>query len=235
MANTLGLHGDLDDVELIEDIERAFAVQFGDHEPGHWYTVDDVYRALAVRFPAANDCKGGCATAMAFYRIRRGLRRTGRAGPMRVDTPLLSSESENIGRLLGGLGRRTELTMPVYEMRALGTVGSWIAGLSSVAAIVMLAHGDAPWIALLLASLGVGMCFLDRGRAPSDCQTLGLLAAKVAGLNRATLIAEGAASRASETWRDLIEVLSDHTRLPKSEIRPDTWLLQSEADRHGSV
>lgn len=235
MANTLGLYGDDDDIELIEDVECAFAIRFGNHEPGDWYTVGDIYRALAARFPAASDAKGGCATAMAFYRIRRGLDQIGHAGPLRLDTPLLMSDSGNIASLFNGLGRQTRLRMPGVDMRALGTVGVWLGFLSAFAAFVMLAGGKIPWIAMLLGGLGVGMCFLDRGKAPADCRTLGDLAVKVAGLNRAALIAEGAASRASNTWRDLIEVLSEHTQLPKSEIRPDTWLLKSEADRHGAA
>lgn len=58
MTNTLGLVGDGDDVDLILDIERAFAVSVSD-ETSSWYTVGDVHAALLGRFEAAGDIPGG--------------------------------------------------------------------------------------------------------------------------------------------------------------------------------
>ena len=44
--------------------------------------------------------------------------------------------------------------------------------------------------------------------------------------DRGALIDQGAALRLSDIWDDLVEVLSEHTELPKSEMRADTLLLQ---------
>jgi hypothetical protein len=48
MADTIGLLGDGDDVDLLQAIEQSFQVRFGD-ETATWNTVGDVHQTLIAR------------------------------------------------------------------------------------------------------------------------------------------------------------------------------------------
>ena len=76
--------------------------------------------------------------------------------------------------------------------------------------------------------LGLSMIRIDPGRLLDDCQTLGGLTRKVAGLNFGHLHDQGAKARDLDIWNALLEVLSEHTILPKAEIRPETLILQKQ-------
>jgi hypothetical protein len=71
MSSSLGLSGDLDDVDLVEDIEAAFGLRFSDDEIERCSTVGHLFELVENKLPDASF--GGCATAMTFYRLRRGL------------------------------------------------------------------------------------------------------------------------------------------------------------------
>jgi hypothetical protein len=81
---------------------------------------------------------------------------------------------------------------------------------------------------MLAASLGIMLVLLDPGKVPPDCQTLGDLSRKVTGLNFGKLSDEGAEPRDKDLWNALVEVLSEDTLLPKSEIQAETLLLQKQ-------
>jgi hypothetical protein len=76
MVNTLGLVGDLDDVELVELVERAFDITFSPREMEQILTVGEFYDLLLTKIPP-NGADRQCASAMAFYRLRSALRRLG--------------------------------------------------------------------------------------------------------------------------------------------------------------
>src|SRR4051812_19332950 len=71
MPSSLGLEGDLDDVELIQDVEEAFGLRFSDNELAGCSTVGDLFEVVEARLPQSSG--GSCATAMCFYRLRRAL------------------------------------------------------------------------------------------------------------------------------------------------------------------
>ena len=48
---SLGLGGDGDEVDAIQEVERAFAVLLDDSEAASWRTVGDVYSALRSALP----------------------------------------------------------------------------------------------------------------------------------------------------------------------------------------
>ncbi|WP_184721917.1 hypothetical protein [Caulobacter sp.] len=48
MADTIGLVGDGDDVDLLQAIEQSFQVRFGD-ETTRWSTIGDLHQALVAR------------------------------------------------------------------------------------------------------------------------------------------------------------------------------------------
>src|SRR5215469_17808191 len=76
MANSLGLDDDLDGVELVRDIERAFQIKITDEEATNIFVVGELHELLVQKLSTD---EGGrkCASAMAFYRLRNALRRQG--------------------------------------------------------------------------------------------------------------------------------------------------------------
>ena len=74
MSNTLGLDDDLDTVEVQLSIEASFDIRLTTEESASCRTVGDIYNILRNRFPDGPGTQRGCATAMAFYRLRHAFK-----------------------------------------------------------------------------------------------------------------------------------------------------------------
>lgn len=230
MANTLGLYGDMDDIDVIRDVEGAFAVAFSE-EPESWYTVGDIHADLLARLAGSGETSGFCATARAFYRIRRCLAGAAGARTLRSDTPVMGPGDRQAKHVMRRLQEGTGLRMPFSRGTWMSDLGVYGVIVGFFATLIAPMAGVAIWMPLLVVGVSAALLWLDPNVLPADCRTVGQLARKAAALNRGRLIAEGAAARIDSIWDDLVEVLSEHTTLPKTEIRADTWLLQSQADR----
>jgi len=75
------------------------------------------------------------------------------------------------------------------------------------------------------------LAWLDPGRLPEGCNTLGELAEKTAILSYGILIEQGADARADQLWRVLVSVLAGFSGLPPGEINRHTYFLQSTFDK----
>lgn len=51
MTSSLGLAGDLDDVDLVEDVEAAFSIRLGDDEISRCSTVGQLFELIEARLP----------------------------------------------------------------------------------------------------------------------------------------------------------------------------------------
>jgi hypothetical protein len=227
--NRLGLDDDLDDVELLQDIEAAFGLRFTDTERGNMNTVGDIARVLADRMPAGAATQVQCATAMAFYRVRRALAAaTATDMNLRPETVLRDVTPLSPRRLLAHLSSETGLRMPRQRLSVYGWSGLAVLALG-VLSSNLAAHGAFLWtIPVAVVAAGSLLLHRDPGRLPDDCRTLGGLARKVAALNLGSLLAQGAAGRPQDIWAALVEVCTQHTGLPKADIRPDTLLLHKQ-------
>ena len=223
MPNTLGLVGDGDDLDLLRDLEEVFGLRFGD-ETLRWYTVGDVFAGLRQKVVGRGH---GCATAMAFYRLRRGARDTESGERFGPGTSLdVLRHGANPRSFLKRLGSKSRLRMPSPMMTLPGKTGFLlaVAGFLGLLVVGAVSRSDLPW-PMLVVLAGMGLMRLDPGRFPSGCRTLGDLAEKVAARNFGKLIAEGAAPREKHLWSALLDVLSDYAAVPASEIGPDTQLI----------
>lgn len=233
MTNTLGLDDDLDGVDMVECIEHGFGVTISDETAATLLTVGDIYDTLMRQLGPLGDTAGRCATAMAFYRIRRALRQEGATRAAWIETDLDAGGWPSVRRLSKRLKSEFGLQLPAPTTRWPGAIGviMVIGGLWGVFGILPISEAHW-WVPLVIAGIGAGMVGLDPWRLPADCRTVGQLSAKVARLNRGPLRRQGGTFRLADVWDDLVELLSEHTDLPKSQIRADTWLLQSVADRN---
>jgi hypothetical protein len=82
-----------------------------------------------------------------------------------------------------------------------------------------------PTAALFLSAM---LLIFDRGRLSAGTATLGGLARRVAALNFGRFAKMGAGTRDTEIWGALIELLSEHSLIAKSNIRPNTLLIREE-------
>jgi hypothetical protein len=230
MANTLGLDDDLDGVELVRNIEKAFDVEIG-NEAEQGFTVGALYDLLRTKIPA-NQIDRKCASSMAFYRLRQGLGRIGHPGRL---TP--SSDVHFLGR--GGIKsnfRRLEiesrLRLPRPSLTDTALVGCLaVALMLFVAPFLSFVSG---WIVLAIVPVCAAIAWIDPGRLPKECDTLGGLARRTATLNYGLLIQAGASSSDKQLWNNLIELLSDYA-LPKSDIKRDTVFLQSQLKKKAAA
>ena len=233
MANTLGLYGDLDDVELLMDIESSFSLTITQEMAESMLTVGDIHDAVIEKLRVIAGSRGGCATAMAFYRLRRALRLEGRAGEIRTDTDLSTGLWPSIRCLSRRMQSEFGLKLPGPVTTWPGNLG-FVAVLCGFAGFLLTVFPQVQWwMPLMFIGLGALLMRLDPLRLSNEFATVGQLATRVAKLNPGPLALQGAALRLPDIWDDLVEVLAEHTELPKSEIRPDTLLLQPQADKQG--
>lgn len=229
MPNTLGLDDDLDPVDVLVGLEKAFALKISDDEAASCETVGDIYALLQSRFAGQLGAGGACMTSMAFYRLRKALRRRHPDVDFRPSTPLAGYAVPNARTFLNQLRRDSGLLMP-------GSRGRWELAVVGLLALAALAGGLAAinqgpfWLvaAIGLAVVAVTLMRLDPGVLSGDCATLGDLTTKVSSLNFGVLARSGGAVRGDDLWDAMIEVLSGWTQLSKADIRRDTLILQKQ-------
>lgn len=231
MTNTLGLDDDLDSVDALESIEKAFDIKLAKEEAERIVTVGQMYDLLVSKIPKdAADRK--CATAMAFYRLRAAMRQFGieRASP---STDIEFLEASGAKSAFASIEKNSGLRLPPVAMATTGFVGCLLFVISAIAAVVLSA-----FLGKSLLSLQIGACavaimvgyFLvrvDPGKLPKGCATLGDLSRKTATVSYGKLIKSGAAHRNEDIWNTLLDLLSCYA-LPRSEITRDTVFLQSQ-------
>lgn len=229
MPNTLGLDDDLDPVEALFSLEKAFALDISDAEAVACVTVGDIYDLLETRFAARMGAPGSCMTSMAFYRLRRVLREMRPDLDCRPDTALAIYAGRNARGFLNQVRRSGAMRMPGPQARWLGGVGGFLAVASLVSLVVAAINGVMVLcgVALVLMVLGAAVIRLDPGALPADCATVGDLAIKASTLNYGSLASSGGAVRAKDLWDAMAEVLAEHSDLPASAMRRDTLILQS--------
>ncbi|PZR32996.1 acyl carrier protein [Caulobacter segnis] len=229
MANTLGLDDDLDPVEALIGLEKAFALRISDAEAAACNTVGDIYDLLQARFAGRIGEPGACMTSMAFYRLRRSLRAVRPGTDGRPDTALAPAAGWNVRAFFVALRRASGLQMPQPRGSWLGGVGGVLALLALVGAAIAAIKGAfiVGLASAAMLAVGVLLIRLDPGGLPEGCVTLGDLALKVGALNYGALAGEGGAVRSKDLWDAMAEVLSAQSDLPASAMRRDTLILQS--------
>ena len=223
MQDTLGLDDADDRDDLQTALETSFGIQFSEAEAIGCRTVGDIFQVVLSRFPSPGEDAERCVTAMAFYRLRTAVAGLGVETRLTPDTCLLIITGLPARKLFRELGRRSGLYLPTCQAAPLGWIGGWTALGGLMGLLPTIAFAPQLWFACAATSLlGFLLICLDPGRVPPDCQTLGSLARKVAGLNFGTLHALGAKPSGQALWNGLVEVLSEHTLLPKTIIHTGT-------------
>lgn len=220
MRSSLGLIGDLDDVELIRDVEEAFGIRFCDFDLQRCSTVGELFGLIETQMP--HGCTGeGCATAMCFYRLRRALQPR-IATELRPKTPLRELSGLSVRRLHRIIEDECGLRPPPQYLSILGCTALLLLVALPIGVIAM---GVAWWIAAGSAILALLLYRVAPIRWPENVATFGDLARAVSSRSIGRLSDQGARLRSPEAWAAFRDVLSDHSLLPKESIELDTLLF----------
>jgi hypothetical protein len=227
MLDTLGL-GDPDDVEMVRGLEEIFDISFTDKETRNLVNVGDLYNLILRKIPR-DESNRKCASAMAFYRLRRAfadLRQGKRLSPGAELAPTARAK-----RLFRELARRTGLTMPDPAFSWIGKMGGYMALLWPFAMIWAVAVKSPPHALAIFCLGALPAAFLlavvDPRRVPAEFPTLGALAKKVARLNYGRLVKEGAEANDAEIWEAFVEVVTSITNVPAEKIGRETLFFSS--------
>ncbi len=86
--NCLNLVGDGDDVHVVVDVEKAFGVKIADSEAERCETMGKLFDVVLRKIASARETGLRCPTAVAFYRLRAGLRDCGFTEPITPESNL---------------------------------------------------------------------------------------------------------------------------------------------------
>src|ERR1700742_287513 len=166
MPTTLGIDYE-DSVDLVKDLESSFDVRIFDSEAAACRTLGDIFDLLLQKFGESGTGGQSCASAMAFYRLRRALADHSPEARLRPSTPLTAITRTSPKRLFKRIQVQTGLQLPSKAYSWVGWFGSIaaVAGLLGVLPIGILFE----WWALVPATFIALACVLlplDPGKFP---------------------------------------------------------------------
>lgn len=220
MTSSLGLAGDLDDVELIQDVEAAFSIRLADDEIRRCSTVGQLFELIEARLPKMPSGQS-CATAMCFYRLRRALQPHS-AIALKPKTSISALCGVPVRKLHQIIETECGLRPPPQYITLWGCLALLLV---VTVPLGLFAVGMPWWIALPSAALGIGLYRLAPIQLPGEAETFGDLVRIVSSRSIGALAGQGARLGPKEAWQAFTDVLSDHTQLSKGEIGPETLLL----------
>lgn len=233
MPNTLDWVGDGDDISAVRDIEEIFEIAFSPAELVAMQTVGDLQDLVLAKLPADRDM-GKCATAMAFYRLRRAL--NAREPNVRITpaTDMAAFRAPWIRQFFRDLERQTGLSLGGPAHTWIGSLGWTLVLLPLMLVLptllVSVFASVSPWFwAALIVMFAAGILLLrfDPGRLTG---TVGDLVRKAADRNYGRLMKQGAKGRDAEIWRLLTETLAHESRLKPDTITRETVFFRSQLE-----
>lgn len=131
MRTTLGLDDEFDGEDLQKTLEVSFGIRFDESEAMAARTVDDIHQMIRRRLSSASGPIDGCATAMAFYRLRRALSDVHLDFPSKPRTIVDGRTTPSPRCLLIALRSHSDLRLPRWRATATYWIGLFlvIAGL----------------------------------------------------------------------------------------------------------
>lgn len=220
MTSSLGLAGDLDDVDLVEDVEAAFSIRLGDDEISRCSTVGQLFELIEARLPQMPSGQS-CATALCFYRLRRALQPHS-AIALKPKTSIATLGAVPVQKLHQIIETECGLRPPPQYITLWGCLALLLV---LALPLGLFAIGMPWWVAIPSAALGIGLYRRAPIQLPDEVETFGDLIRVVASRSIGALAGQGARLGPKEAWQSFTDVLSDHTQLSKDEIGPETLLL----------
>lgn len=228
--NTLGIGDDMDDLDFIQDIEACFGTKFTNEETLAWYKVEDIFASLKRHFQTSTRQNHIAVAARAFYCLRNCIKHFSPTQRISPKTRLDHIGEISVRQLYNKLSADYKLRQPTLYGGKLHTLGALMIAVGFLASLAIIFIWNPFYLlcAILVACVGAILLKYGAWRFPSDCETVGDLAQKIGARNFGLLNGANFPVREAELWNALLEVISDHSDIPRSEIRRDTLLLQSQ-------
>jgi hypothetical protein len=218
---------DDDATGALSDLERSLGFRFGDDELTACRTVGDIHRIIARRL--ANSGGDACASAMAFYRLRRALAPYTDGEKLRPSSVLAEVIQVPPKRLFKKIEAETGLHLPQATSSWLGRLAFAVAVTALLGIIpVHVLYPGWTLFTILLIPASIWTLSIDPGRFAEDCRTLRDLAKTTAALNFGHLLDAGSRPRTADQWEVLTEVFSEYSALPKAEITAEMLILPAK-------
>lgn len=221
MPSSLGLAGDLDDVDMLEDVEAAFGFRVSDEELARCWTVGDLFELIDARLPSEGSAGRSCATAMCFYRLRRAIQPR-LAIDLRPSTPIEGLQRLSVREMHRIIKEECGLCPPPPALSLWGCIALVLVPALPLGALALELGW---WAAAASAIVPVAGYRLAPIRHPTSVQTFGDLVRQVSSRSIGALSKQGARLRTPEAWAAFRDILSDHTALPRDMITPETLIL----------
>lgn len=221
MRSTLGLAGDLDDVEFIQDAERAFGVRLPDDELFRCSTVRDLFELVVRRLPDEAATANRCASAMCFYRVRQVILTLAPDLNIRPSTPVRALRGIPVRKLYRAFQTNAGLTPPSVYLSGWGEMSLILVLALPVGLVVA---GQPWWSAVVAAVVSLPLYRLSPVRFPPATATVRDLVEIITAHNIAALATEGARLRPTEAWKAFKTICASHAVAEDGEIGPSTLI-----------
>ncbi|ANP44485.1 hypothetical protein [Candidatus Viadribacter manganicus] len=231
--NTLGLDDDLDSVELLIAIERAFNIKIPDQDAATASTMGDLHDIVASKLEDTGGEK--CRTSMAFYRVRRALKMVLGEVDIRPDTSLSAIWGRSPKLLWAQAQRHCELRLPPLSQTNISGFGGLLIAAAIFGVPILWIAKITGWLVLALVvgltAAGFVLTRLDP-LAFGPIATVGDLAQRTASQNYGVLVSLGGRSDTKAIWDALVEVAGAFSEnLPAEKIERTTVILQSQYEK----
>ena len=225
--DSLDLLGDGDELELTHDLERVFDITFTDADYASFWSVGDIDDAVWRHLQTKAHGQDRCATASAFYELRRALREVKPDVQIRPSTKLCAF-ADRPSALTAVVKRHCDLTLR-FPASAVASAGGYLIFLSVFLvfpAAVAFESGPAALAVGLFLSLGSIAIWLDPGRFDA-VQTVGDAARTLVNQNFAAFLARGACFDRDSVWEAVRAVAADSAGSRADTIERETLILES--------
>ncbi|MGC3936489.1 hypothetical protein ACOTTU_01650 [Roseobacter sp. EG26] len=218
---SVGVVGDGDDVELLEDFEAVFAIAITDKEAESILTLGEAHEIICSKIPKNHEEQVKCLSAMAYYRLNRAIKAHGKIQPLErlelragTSPKVFQKHLENNSNL--SLEFLTRISSWVVALFLLQFV-TWIAAtivfsgmLSIIAGFLTFSFTHALW---RIAE------HRDRHVWAFD-GTIADLSRRAAEVNFGKLVSLGGKWNETEVWRTMTSVIQSHTGFPQDQMTP---------------
>jgi hypothetical protein len=230
--------GDLDDIEIIEAIEDAFEITLLNEEVEKCFTVGDIYALVLNKFPHAERSAAPCASAAAYYALKRAfrtMRATGRISRNTLIRDLLLPSPRFAWHKLSEI---TGFNLPRLELAGAGWIVAILFAITVTAAAVAGMYFEPAAVrveGIVVGALVIGISAFGLGgwlarklhlvRVPRRLRTVGDLARAVAATNIAKLASANVPTRERDVWASLEYIIRDQLAW-KGPITPESRFAQ---------
>jgi len=220
--DSVGLAGDGDDVDMIEDFEAAFQITFSDEDAERIVTLGDAFEVICSKLPSDPKQQSKCLTAMAYYRLNRALCEHGKINlTTRVEVPRGQSPKS----FQKQLEQRTDLKLDFLTETSLWVfILSLLQLVTWIAAPIFLSGFSALLVGILLAAITHALWrFADRcdNRVWLFDGTLVDLSRQASETNIGKLVSLGGKWTESDVWKIMASIIHQATGLPADNMTPE--------------